>query len=98
MDVSLQRFASQARTALAGRFWPGDELHDIRRWAVLPLALWLCSMLWVGWWLWGVSRWHGLAFSAWMLLTADPGNLLFLNTLYDEFSAFAACTGLVALG
>ena len=88
----------QGQRWLAGWFGPGGGLHDIRQWAALPLALWLCGMLWAGWRLWRASRWHGLAFAAWVLLIADPVNLLFLNTLYAEFSAFAACTGLAALG
>lgn len=38
-----------------------------------------------------------LGFSSWILLVADPINLLFLNTWYAEFSAFAISTLFVGI-
>ncbi len=38
-----------------------------------------------------------LGFAAWILLVADPINLLFLNTWYAEFSAFALATLFVGI-
>lgn len=38
-----------------------------------------------------------LGFSVWILLVADPINLLFLNTWYAEFSAFALATLFVGI-
>ncbi|MDO5624552.1 MAG: hypothetical protein Q4G71_07675 [Pseudomonadota bacterium] len=77
---------------------PAGALVDIKQGAWLLLAVWLVAMAWVAWRLGRANAWHALGFSAWLLLVADPVNLVFLNTWYAEFPAFAALTGLVGLG
>ena len=63
---------------------------DIKQFSASLLAFWLAAMGWIAWQMAHVNRWHTVGFSAWMLLISDPVNLLYLNTLYAEFSAFVA--------
>ncbi|MFV0680741.1 hypothetical protein [Ottowia sp.] len=44
-----------------------------------------------------ISPANALGFAAWLLVVVDPINLLFLNTWYAEFSAFAVTTLLIGL-
>lgn len=67
-----------------------NGLVDIKLMAAPLLAIWLMAMGLIAWQIGRISRWHSTAFCAWFLLVADPVNLLYLNTLYAEFSAFAA--------
>ncbi len=79
----------------SGLWRPGGSTMDIRQESAWLLAAWLLGVAWIGWRLLGLNAWHGLGFAAWVLLVTDPINLLFLNTWYAEFSAFACVTGLV---
>ena len=82
----------------SGLWRPGGSTMDIRQESAWLLAAWLLGVAWIGWRLLSLNAWHGLGFAAWVLLVTDPINLLFLNTWYSEFSAFACVTGLVGLG
>lgn len=71
---------------------------DIKNKSLFLLLMWGAGLLWCLLRLMKLRPWWAVAFSAWLLLVADPINLLFLNTLYAEFSALAAVTLLVGLG
>ncbi len=69
------------------------DMHDpldIKHFSASLLAFWLAAMGWITWQMGRASRWHTVGFCAWLLLISDPVNLLYLNTLYAEFSAFVA--------
>jgi hypothetical protein len=72
-------------------FSSSDGLMDIKVATVPVLIGWLMG-------LWLIFRkllarpLAALGFAVWILLVADPINLLFLNTWYAEFSAFALAT------
>lgn len=63
---------------------------DIKQFSASLLAFWLAAMGWIAWQMARASRWHAVGLCAWLALIADPINLLYLNTLYAEFSAFVA--------
>ncbi|MBR6976304.1 MAG: hypothetical protein IKH84_05340, partial [Ottowia sp.] len=73
------------------KLWRGtyDPL-DIRQFSASLLAFWLGAVGWIAWQLGRASPWHAAGFCAWLFLISDPINLLYLNTLYAEFSAFVA--------
>lgn len=63
---------------------------DIKQFSAPLLAFWLGAVGWIAWQMARASPCHSLGFCAWLVLISDPLNLLFLNTLYAEFSAFVA--------
>ena len=74
-----------------------DRRVDIKNKALFLLLLWLAGLTGCFVALLKVSPWWALAFSAWVYSIADPINLLFLNTLYAEFSACVALTVLLGI-
>lgn len=73
------------------------NLLDVRQFSAPLLAFWLAAMGWIAWQVGRASRWHTIGFCAWLVLISDPVNLLYLNTLYAEFSAFAAFSIFIGL-
>ena len=77
-------------------FRSGDGLMDIKIATAPVLVGWLACI-------WQIFRrllarpLAAVAFAIWVLLVTDPINLLFLNTWYAEFSAFAVATLFVGI-
>jgi len=73
-----------------------DGVMDIKVAGAALLIGWLAGVLWVFVRLLARPA-AALGFALWCCVVADPINLLFLNTLYAEFSAFMAATLLVGV-
>jgi len=77
-------------------FRSSDGSMDIKVATVPVLIGWLVS-IWLLFRKLLVRPLAALGFAVWILLVADPINLLFLNSWYAEFSAFALATLLVGI-
>jgi len=73
-----------------------DGVMDIKVAGATLLIVWLAGALWVFGRLLARPA-AALGFALWCCVIADPIHLLFLNTLYAEFSAFMAATLLVSV-
>ena len=91
-DLAFKAIQYAAMATMAGR----DGVMDIKAGTLPLLSGWLLCI-------WCIFRkltttpLAALGFAAWILLVADPVNLLFLNTWYAEFSAFACVTVFVGV-
>lgn len=83
--------------ALLGALAPQAPRVDVKVQALCLLAVWLAGMAVLLARLMRASAGAALALAAWLLLVTDPVNLLFLNTWYFEFSAFALLTALTGM-
>lgn len=70
---------------------------DIKNKALFLLLLWTAASACCLGRLLKTGPWWALGYAVWLLIVADPINLLFLNTLYAEFTAFATLTVLVGI-
>ena len=91
-DLLVKAIQVGAMTALSGPI----RVMDIKVAGATLLIVWLAGVLWV------FTRMlarpaAALGFALWGCVLADPINLLFLNTLYMEFSAFTAATLVVGV-
>ena len=91
-DVLVKALQVAVMTALEGP----DGVIDIKVAGATLLLVWLAGMLWIFARLLARPA-AALGFALWCCVLADPINLLFLNTLYAEFSAFMAVTFLVGV-
>ena len=86
-DIAVKAFMLAGMTLMADE----NGVMDIKVGGAMMLAIWAFFVILFAW----VLRFHEtglLIFSAWVLLTADPVNFLFLNTWYAEFPAFVFLT------
>lgn len=91
-DLLIKSIQYAAMAALAD----DDGAMDIKV-ATLPVLLgWLLG-IWLIFRKLAARPLAALGFAGWILLVADPINLLFLNTWYAEFSAFAIATLFVGM-
>ncbi|MDR2012322.1 MAG: hypothetical protein LBQ20_04640 [Rhodanobacter sp.] len=77
-------------------FSDSHRVMDIKVAGATLLIAWLTGIVWIFARLWSHPA-SAFGFALWCGIAADPINLLFLNTLYAEFSAFMAATLLVGV-
>lgn len=77
-------------------FRDSDGAMDIKIASAPALVGWLLG-IWLIFRRLAAKPLAALGFAGWILIVADPINLLFLNTLYAEFSAFAITTLFVGI-
>ena len=84
------------QVATMAAFRDSDGRMDIKI-AALPVLLAWLACIWLIFRKLLAKPLAALGFAGWILLVADPINLLFLNTWYAEFSAFDATTVFVGI-
>ena len=84
------------QVATMAAFRDSDGRMDIKI-AALPVLLAWLACIWLIFRKLLAKPLAALGFAGWILLVADPINLLFLNTWYAEFSAFALSTVFVGI-
>lgn len=84
------------QVATMAAFRSSDGVMDIKVASAPVLIGWLVG-IWLIFRKLLASPLAALGFAGWILLVADPINLLFLNTWYAEFSAFAIATLFVGI-
>lgn len=93
---SSDRIFKSIQVSAMAAFRTSDSVMDIKV-AALPLLLgWLVG-IWLIFRKLTARPLAALGFAVWILVVADPINLLFLNTWYAEFSAFAVTTLFVGI-
>ena len=88
---SSDLLAKAVQVAVMAVFSSSNGVMDIKVAGATLLIVWMAGVLWVFVRLLARPA-AALGFALWCCVLADPINLLFLNTVYAEFSAFIAAT------